>query len=343
MTDIKTKFFNISNDSPVYIIGEIGSNHNGNFEMAIELIHRAKEAGVNAVKFQTFKAKNHYSKKTKRISLYKENIYSLIESLEIDREWHTKLAKECFDLGIDFMDSPCDFDAIKLAEKVDMDIIKVSSFDMVDERLLKQIALTNRGAIISSGMANMAEIENAVNIFRNNNNNKVAILQCTSIYPAPPELSNLNAMSIIKNSFDVIVGFSDHTIGDHIPCAAVAKGAKIIEKHITLDKSLPGPDHSFAMNIHELKSMVLKIREIETSLGDGIKNGPREEEKEFYQNARRSIIANKNIKKGEIISEDHLIIKRPNYGIHPSNFNVVVGRKAKKNIQKDDPIKWENI
>lgn len=343
MTTIETKFFKISNNDPVYVIGEIGSNHNGNFDIAIELIEKAKLAGVNAVKFQTFKAKNHYSRKTKKISLYKEDIYSLIESLEINREWHSKLSKKCNDLGIDFMDSPCDNEAIELAEKVDMDIMKVSSFDMIDIRLLKKIALTKRAAIISSGMARLGEIENAINIFRESNNNKIAILQCTSIYPAPYGLSNLNAMSTIKNAFNVLVGYSDHTIGDHIACAAVAKGAKIIEKHITLDRTMPGPDHSFAINMEELKSMVSKIREIESSFGDGLKNGPREEEKEFFENARRSIIANVDIKKGEVISENHLIIKRPNYGIHPAHVQIILGRTAKNDIKKDDPVTWQDI
>ena len=340
---LKTKFFTISKNDPSYIIGEIGSNHNGNFDMAIELISKAKEAGVNAVKFQTFKAKTHYSKKTNKISLYKENIYDLIESLEIDRRWHIKLSKACNDLELDFMDSPCDSDAIKLTQEVGMDLIKVSSFDMVDSRLLEQIAKTGKSIVFSTGMSNMAEIENAVNIVRRNKNNNIAILQCTSLYPAPFNLANLSAMETIKNAFNVIVGYSDHTIGDHIACAAVARGAKIIEKHITLDKSLPGPDHSFAINMEELKTMVSRIREIESSLGDGIKNGPREEELEFFKNARRSLIAKKNIKKGEMITSDHIIIKRPNYGIHPFNIQIVIGRISKENIKKDDPILWENI
>jgi len=341
MNEIKTKFSTIGNKNECYIIAEIGSNHNGNFDLACELIEKAKEAGVNAVKFQTFKAKNHYSKNTPKISLYNDSIYDLIEKLEIDRSWHLKLAKLCDRLGIDFLDSPCDSEAIELAESVDMPLIKVASFDMVDIRLVDQISKTGRGVILSTGMATMSEVENAVNICRRNKNDKIIILQCTSLYPAPPNLSNLYAMETLKRAFNVIVGYSDHTIGDHVPLAAVAIGAKVIEKHYTLDRSMKGPDHKFAIEPIELREMIFKIRDIEAAFGNGIKNGPREEEMEFFNNARRSIIAAKNIRKGNVIQNEDIIIKRPGYGIHPSMLNVVVGRVAKVDIREDEPITWE--
>jgi sialic acid synthase SpsE len=343
MKNIKTKYGEISNDSPCYIIAEIGSNHNGNFDQAVEMIEKAVDAGVSAVKFQTFKAKNHYSTKTNKISLYDENIYDLIEKLEIDRTWHKKLSKICDKFKIDFLDSPCDKEAIELAISVDMPLMKVASFDMIDVRLIDEISKTGKGIIFSAGMATMAEIESAVNICRRNNNEQIVILQCTSIYPAPARLSNLKAMSTIANAFDVIVGYSDHILGDHVACAAVAMGAKVIEKHYTLSRQLPGPDHSFAIEPNELKEMVMKIKEIEASIGDGIKSGPREEEMEFYKNARRSLIASRSIKKGEIISGDDIIIKRPGYGIHPSLVHNIIGRVAKKDINYDDPITWDLI
>ena len=343
MTTIDTHFSKIGDLYPCYIIAEIGSNHNGGYDLACELIEKAADAGVNAVKFQTFKAATHYSRQTNKISLYKEDIYSLIEKLEIDRSWHRKLATLCENLKIDFLDSPCDLEAIQLAVDVNMPLMKVASFDMIDPILINAIAKTGKGLVFSSGMSTMGEIETAINIAHREGNDKIAVLQCTSIYPAPAKIANLNAMSTIKKAFDVIVGYSDHTIGDHIVCAAVAKGAKIIEKHYTLDRKMTGPDHLFAIMPNELKTMVDKIREIELAVGDGIKNGPREEEMEFYQNARRSIIARQNIKKGQKIRLEDIIIKRPSYGIHPSEMSIVVGREAKVDIIADEPITWEKI
>ena len=343
MNELSTQFKKIGGINPCYLIAEIGSNHNGNFDQACEMIERAAEAGIDAVKFQTFKAKNHYSSKTPGISLYDKGIYELIEELEIDRSWHTRLADVSRNVGVDFLDSPCDFEAIDLACQVDMPLLKVASFDMVDIRLVDKISSTGRGVIFSTGMANMSEIETAINICRKNNNEKIIVLQCTSIYPAPTGLSNLKAMQTIQTAFDVIVGYSDHTLGDHIPCAAVALGAKVIEKHYTLDRSMRGPDHAFAIEPAELDVMVEKIRDIESAIGNGIKNGPRPEEMEFYEKARRSIIAKRDISEGEIIKNEDVVIKRPGTGIHPSQLPIVIGRKALKDIEVDDPINWDSI
>jgi sialic acid synthase SpsE len=343
MKEIKTKFSTIGDNHPCYIIAEIGSNHNGSYDLACELIEKAVDAGASAVKFQTFKAATHYSKGTNKISLYKEDIYHLIEKLEIDRSWHSRLAKFCFDREIDFLDSPCDFEAVDLAVSVDMPLMKVASFDMVDSRLIDKITKTGKGIIFSTGMATMSEIETAVNISRNNNNESIAILQCTSLYPAPVHITNLNSMATIKQAFDVIVGYSDHTLGDHISCAAVAKGAKIIEKHYTLKKDMDGPDHIFAIEPIGLKEMVNRIRDIESAFGDGLKNGPRAEEMEFYTNARRSLIAKNNIKAGSIIRDEDVIVKRPNYGIHPGALSLVVGRIAKVDISEDEPLTWDKL
>lgn len=343
MKGIKTPYRTISNESPCYIISEIGSNHNGSFDLACELISKAVEAGVDAVKFQTFKAKNHYSKNTPKMGMYMEDIYELIEKLEIDRSWHAKLADVCKSHQVDFLDSPCDSEAINIAVGVNMPIIKVASFDMVDVRLIDEISKTGKAVMFSAGMCKLSEIETAVNICRGNGNHNLIVLQCTSVYPAPVNLSNLNAMETIRRAFDVITGYSDHTMGDHIACAAVALGAKVIEKHYTLSRKMDGPDHAFAIEPHELANMVTKIRDIEASLGDGMKNGPRAEEMEFYKNARRSILSSRDISKGEIIQDMDIVIKRPGYGIQPSMINLVVGRTAKVNIEADSPITWEMI
>ena len=343
MKGIKTPYRTISNESPCYIISEIGSNHNGSFDLACELISKAVEAGVDAVKFQTFKAKNHYSKNTPKMGMYMEDIYELIEKLEIDRSWHAKLADVCKSHQVDFLDSPCDSEAINIAVGVNMPIIKVASFDMVDVRLIDEISKTGKAVMFSAGMCKLSEIETAVNICRGNGNHNLIVLQCTSVYPAPVNLSNLNAMETIRRAFDVITGYSDHTMGDHIACAAVALGAKVIEKHYTLSRKMDGPDHAFAIEPHELANMVTKIRDIEASLGDGMKNGPHAEEMEFYKNARRSILSSRDISKGEIIQDMDIVIKRPGYGIQPSMINLVVGRTAKVNIEADSPITWEMI
>jgi sialic acid synthase SpsE len=340
---IDTKFFSIGGNNPCYIIAEIGSNHNNNFDIACEMIEKAKEAGVNAVKFQTFRAAEHYSKKTPKINLYQEDIYSIIEKIEIDRSWHGKLSRLCDSLAIDFLDSPCDPEAIAIAVSVDMPVIKIASYDMVDVRLVEKIAATGKGVMFSTGMSNLGEIQTAINICHAQNNHKIIVLQCTSLYPAPVHLTNLKAIRTMAESFGVITGYSDHTLGDHIPCASVMMGAKVIEKHYTLDRTMPGPDHNFAIQPQELKEMIQKIREIESAIGDGIKNGPREEEMELFQKARRSISARRDIKKGEVLREEDIIIKRPGFGISPSQIGLVIGRTAKEDIGQDEPIGWEKI
>ncbi len=341
--NIETRFFEIGEQLPAYIIAEIGSNHNGNFNQAIELIEKARDAGVNAVKFQTFKAEHHYSKKSPKISMYDQDIYSLIESLEIDRSWHKKLSSYCDSLGIDFLDSPCDADAIEIARQLDMPILKVASFDMVDLRLIKQIAEVGKGVMFSTGMATLSEIESAVSMCKKSGNDKIIILQCTSIYPAPAYLSNLNAITTLKHAFGTITGYSDHTMGDHICLGAISMGAKVIEKHYTLSRQLPGPDHPFAIEPLELKEMVYKIRELESAFGNGLKSGPSEEEMEMYSKVRRSIVAARDIKKGTKISNEDLVVKRPGIGIHPGLIENVVGRYSNRDISADEPISWDML
>lgn len=343
MQTIKTNYSTIGGENPCYIIAEIGSNHNGNFDQACEMMEKARDAGVNAVKFQTFKAENHYSKKTPKIGMYEENIFDLIKGLEIDRSWHAKLSKECEKLKIDFLDSPCDEEAVKLAVSVNMPMMKVASFDMIDLNLIQTIAKTKKAVMFSTGMSSLNEIQNAVNVCRKENNHNIIALQCTSLYPAPTHLSNLKSMKTMELAFNIITGYSDHTMGDHIPMAAVSMGAKVLEKHYTLNRNLKGPDHPFAMEPQELKIMIQKIREIEVAFGDGEKNGPRSEEMELYTKARRSLIAKNDLKAGAIIKREDIVIKRPGLGIHPAQIDVVVGRKVLSNITAEEPITWDKI
>lgn len=332
----------IGENNPAYIIAEIGSNHNNNFDIAIEMIYKAKEAGCDAVKFQTFTAQSHYSKYTPIHSQYNQNIHELIATLEINRSWHEKLKNICDSIGIDFFTSPCDYDAIDEMAHLKTPLLKVASFDLTDIKLIEYMAKTNIPLILSTGLATLSDIELAINSARWAGNDQVILLQCTSLYPAPTSLSNLKAMQTLKYAFDCIVGYSDHTLGDHICLAAIALGAKVIEKHYTLDRGMQGPDHSFAMEPHEFKDMVTKIREIESAMGDGLKNGPRDEEKENF-NLRRSIMAKHDIPKGKKILSDDLIIKRPGFGIKPQFYDMVVGRIAQMDIKEDEWITWEKI
>lgn len=306
------------------------------------MIDKAKDSGCDAVKFQTFKAKEHYSKYTPLHSKYDKNIHQLIQELEIDRSWHEKLKKYCDNIGIHFFSSPCDYDSIDEMVRLNTGVLKVASFDLTDVKLIEYMAKTNLPIIMSTGLATLSDIENAVNTCKKAGNESIALLQCTSLYPAPARLSNLKSMKALKYAFDCVIGYSDHTMGDHIPIAAVAMGANIIEKHYTLDRNMNGPDHSFAMEPDELKDMVSKIRDVESAIGDGLKNGPRQEEKENF-NLRRSIMAKHSIKKGAIIKENDLIIKRPGYGISPNLYDIVVGREAKVDIHEDEWITWEKI
>ena len=331
----------ISSNSPTYIIAEIGSNHNNEYALAIELIDKAKEAGADAVKFQSFKVKNHYSKFTPNHSNYKKSVYNLIKDLEINKNWMGEIKKYCDKIKIDVFTSPCDYKSVDEMVRLKTGALKVASFDLTDIKLIEYMSKSDLAIILSTGMATMSDIENAVIACKKNTNN-FALLQCTSIYPAPSSLSNLKTMKTMQSAFGCLVGYSDHTLGDHVAVAAVAVGAKIIEKHYTLDRSMEGPDHAFAIEPEELRFMVEKIREVENSLGDGIKDGARYEETENHS-FRRSLIAGRDIKKGDILSEEDIIIKRPGYGIMPINYDIVIGRTALVDIKEDEWITWDKV
>lgn len=329
---------------PCFLIAEIGSNHNHDFDLARRLIDAAAVAGVDAVKFQTFKASEHYSRFTPGFN-YLGNIdtFELIASLELDRSWQERLLAHAIAVGVEFFSSPCDREAIAQLAAMNAPAMKVASFDMTDTGLVGAMARTGAPVILSTGMANHTEIEAAVAACRTEGNEKIALLQCTSLYPAPPHLSNLNAMAQMRARYDVHVGYSDHTLGDHISIAAVAMGARIIEKHFTLDRDLPGPDHPFAIEPDELADMVAGIRDVEAALGDGEKNGPREEEREMFEKGRRSLHARIAIEAGEVITEDKLVVKRPGLGIPPSQMRDLIGRTAAVRIEPDHWITWDMV
>ena len=340
---VKIREKDIGNGERCFIIAEAGSNHNGSLEQAKELINVAAEDGANAVKFQIFKAESLYSKYTPEFSYLKgKNTYELIKSIETPREWIKELAIHCKEKNIDFLASAFDFEAVDTLDKY-VPAFKIASFEVTDLELLKYAAEKGKPMIISTGMANLGEIEDAITTIKSVGNEDIILLHCNSLYPTPVEIVNLKAIETMKVAFKIPIGFSDHTIGIHIPIAAVAMGACVIEKHFTLDRTLPGPDHSFAIEPDELKEMVKCIRDVEKARGSGIKEKSDLESEEIYVKARRSIHAKIDIPKGAKITRDMLVIKRPGYGIKPKFIDVVIGREAKRDIKEDEWITWVMI
>ena len=343
--DIKIENHNVGFSSPCFIIAEIGSNHNNDWDLALKHIDSAISSGVDAVKFQTFKAEKHVSSfaSTSYNGVNDIKVQEILKGLEIDREWQRPLYEYCKERGVSFLSSPCDYEAVDQLESIGVGAHKISSFDIPDLDLVRYIASTGTPIIMSTGLANWMEIQRAVDACRSVGNNDIVMLQCTSLYPAPTHLSNLNAMNSMSCAFNVLTGYSDHTEGDLIPCTSVAMGACVLEKHFTLDRSLPGPDHHFAMEPDELADMVKKIRLIEKSFGDGQKTGPRGEETKASIKSRRSVHAARDIPIGCEISSDMLINKRPGYGIEPYLKADIIGKKSKKNICADEWITWDMI
>ncbi|MBA7589374.1 N,N'-diacetyllegionaminic acid synthase [subsurface metagenome] len=306
----------IGNDEPCFVVAEIGINHNGDINLAKKMIDMAKECGVDAVKFQTFKAKEFVSSPDETYT-YKSQGREVTESmLEM-------------------------FEKYEFSEE-DLPIIKVGSDDLTNLELLKYYASKNKTLIISTGMAFISEIEDAVEIIRQKGNNDLVVLHCISSYPSEPEEVNLKKMLTIKQAFNVVVGFSDHTIGNIAATAAIALGAKVIEKHFTLDKNLPGPDHWFSSDPKELSQLVQAIRYTEKSLGNYVIK-PTPKELKMRKIARRSIVAARDIKKGEIITPEALCVKRPGTGLPPKFINYILKKEAKINIKKNELITFEKI
>lgn len=333
----------IGEDSPCYIIIDVGANHNGKLETAKELIIIAAKMGINAIKFQTYTAEGLYSSKTPPFLGDSLKPYDIIKKYQHPRNWLPILSDVANKNNIDFSSSPFDFEAVDLLEDIDVPFYKIASSEIVDLELIDYIAKKQKPIIISTGMSYLADIEDAVNTIVKNNNKKIILLQCNTIYPTPYDIVNLRAMKTLKKKFKFPVGLSDHTKGIHISLAAVSMGAKVIEKHLTLDRTQKGPDHHFSLEPQELKDLVEKIRDIESAMGDGIKKPHERELKEKFDLGRRSIIAAKNIPKGTIITRDMLIVKRPGLGIKPKEINILIGKETKDDIEYDQWITWDMI
>ena len=341
-TEVKIGNKKIGDKHPTYIIAEAGSNHNRDINIAKKMIDEAANAGVDAVKFQTYKAEKLYSKKAPKFSKDKVNPFDLIKSVELPREWHKELFEYTTKKGLHFLSSPFDFEAVDLLDELGVPAFKVASFEITDLELLRYIAKKKRPVILSTGMADFEEIYEALNAIRSQGNDDIILLHCNSLYPTPAKIVNLNAIEKMKEEFKIPVGFSDHTLGIHIPAAAVAMGAQVIEKHYTLDRTMEGPDHSFAIEPKELEQMVQHIRDVEEAKGTGEKKLSNQE-KEMYEKGRRSLIAAVEIPKGTKITRDMIIIKRPGYGIKPKHLQEIIGKTAKKNIEAEQWITWDDI
>lgn len=330
-----------------FIIAEAGVNHNGDINIAKKLVDKAKEAGVDAIKFQTFRAENLVTKEAPKAEYQKETTgdgsqFEMLKKLELSLEDHITLKRYCEEKGIMFISTPFDFESVDLLEKTDVSLYKVSSGDLTNLPLLSYIANKNKPIILSTGMANLGEVEEAVETISKAGNDRTILLHCTSNYPTAYEEVNLRAMLTMKEAFKLPVGYSDHTIGIEIPIAAVALGAKVIEKHFTLDRNMKGPDHRASIEPDELKIMVRSIRNIELAMGDGIKRCNKSEEN-IRKVARKSIVAGRDISKDEVITINNISFKRPEFGLKPKYVDLVVGKKARRNIKVNEFITFNDV
>lgn len=334
--------------APAYVIAEAGANHNRDLALARELIDVAAEAEADAVKFQVYTGASLYSKRTPGFKYLKgvseRPPSELLEDVALPREWLGELAAHARSREIHFFATPFDADAVRELHEVGAAAMKVASFELVDLELIAQAAATGLPLILSCGMASYGEIDDALGAARRGGCTQVALLRCASLYPAPAETMNLRAMATMRRAFGVPVGLSDHTTGIAVALGACGVGMDLLEKHFTLDRTLPGPDHPFAIEPPELRELVGGIRAIESALGNGRVEGPSSAEaQEMYRLARRSVIAARAIPAGSPIARDQLVVKRPGYGIAPKDIDLVVGRTARVDIEADEVITWEKV
>lgn len=346
--NIKIAGRTIGEGQPCFIIAEAGVNHNGDIKLARQLIDAAKQAGADAVKFQTFTAdrvvtryaeKADYQEKTTK---KEESQYEMLNKLELSEEAHQELKTYADRQGIIFLSTPYDQTSVNLLVNLGVPALKISSADITNHPLLAHAAATRLPVILSTGMSTLGEVEEAVGVITNTGNKRLILLHCNFNYPARLEDINLRAMATLKQAFGWPVGYSDHTTGIEVSLAAVTLGAVVIEKHFTLDRGLPGPDHRASLEPAELKGMVSGIRNIEKALGSAVKR-PAGEEIPNRRVSRRSIVAATDIPAGAVISREMLDTKRPGTGIPPKHVSTLVGRKAVTTIRKDELITWNKV
>ena len=334
----------------VYIIAEAGVNHNGSLELALQLCDAAKESGVNAIKFQTWKTEKIVGRQTATADYQARNIgdeeqsqFDMLKKLELSQADFKIIQDYCNKIGIDFLSTPDEEDSLRfLVNELHLPLIKIGSGEITNIHYLRQIGACGLPVILSTGMSTLAQVAAAYDILMDAGAPEITLLHCTTNYPCPMKEVNLRAMKTLKEAFKCQVGYSDHTLGIEIPVAAVAMGAQVIEKHFTLDSNMPGPDHKASLEPSELKKMVMEIRNVEKALGDGIKR-PNHSEIEIAKVVRKSIIAKRPIKKGEVFTEDNLTIKRIGNGLSASAWDYVIGLCADTDYCEDEPIRIQTL
>ena len=337
----------IGSGYPCYIVAEMSANHNHDYDAAVEIIRAAKEAGANAVKIQTYTADtitldcdNEYFKITEG-PWAGRTLHELYEEAYTPWEWQPKLKKVADEIGITLFSTPFDETAVDFLEEMDVPCYKIASFELVDIPLIKKAASTGKPMIMSTGMATLSEIEDAVNAAREAGSGEIILLKCTSSYPAPPEEANLATIPHMAEAFDCPAGLSDHTMGIAVPVAAVTLGAVMIEKHFTLSRENKGPDSFFSLEPQELNEMIEAVRTVEKARGKVSYKRTEKEEKSLI--FRRSLFAVKDIKKGESFSLDNIRSVRPGNGLPPKFLSIIIDKKASTDIQKGTPISWNLI
>lgn len=328
----------------VYIIAEAGVNHNGRLDLALKLCDAAKEAGVDAIKFQTWKTELIISKNTEMADYQKKNLgnddsqYDMLKKLELSYDNFRLIKDYCDNIGLQFLSTADETESLDFLCELGMPFIKLGSGEITNIPYLRYCAKKNMPLIISTGMCNLSDVATAFDVLTEAGAKDITILHCTTNYPCPMDEVNLRAMQTMKDAFKCKVGYSDHTMGTEIPIAAVATGAEIIEKHFTLDRNMEGPDHKASLEPQELKYMVDCIRNIEVALGDGIKK-PNASEVEISKVVLKSIVAKAAIKKGDMLTSDNITIKRAGSGIPAAHWDMIVGTKALHDFNIDEPIR----
>ena len=330
-----------------FIIAEAGVNHNGSLVLAKKLVDVAVEASADAVKFQTFKADKVVSRNAEKAAYQMQNTdakvsqLETIRQLELDPPAHKELFQYCKEKGIQFLSSPFDLESIDLLVSLGLTIFKIPSGEINNLPYLRKIGALKKKIIFSTGMADLGEIKDTLDVLikAGTARENITVLHCNTEYPTPVEDVNLKAMQTIAAAFNIKVGYSDHTLGIEVPIVAVALGASVIEKHFTLDKKMKGPDHKASLDPDELKAMVSAIRNVEKALGDGIKT-PSPSELKNRPVARKSIVAAREIHKGELLTEDNLAVKRPGTGISPMQWDEIIGQRASKDYNIDELVSW---
>jgi len=337
-----------SEKGPALIIAEAGVNHNGNLELALKLIEQAKKVGADAVKFQTFKTENIIIPKSpkanylKRTTNAKNSFFEILKKLELSKKDHIQLIKFCKKVGIIFFSTPYDHESADLLEDLDVPFYKIASTDLTNLPLLAHIAKKRKPMVISTGMSTLKEVKEAINICRKATNNNIILLQCTANYPTRVENANLRVLDYYRHHFKVLVGYSDQTIGETAAICAVAKNAVYIEKHFTIDRKLPGPDHPMSIEPDKFSDYIRHLREAESALGSEVKKITAEEI-DTRAALQKSIVTTQAIKKDQLFTIDNIAIKRPALGLSPKYFFKILSKRSKSNIPINTPIKLYNV